>query len=219
MAALGAFTPTLCMLVARAPKARGRAGGTGRRLALPLRLARRGRRADQRAAAARGTAAAFRGRDGEPAADCGRICALARALGIARRRQRLPRRRCRPLGFSPARRIGRATAPPPLDKYRLGLVFMAGRPRGGSPRPRLRGRGNRHHDGGGRYQARPAGGGERQPGQTGERLADYEPIRPRPCISPATATMRGGTSPAISPARCCCWRTRRGATRRPMPPL
>jgi CHAT domain len=34
------------------------------------------------------------------------------------------------LGFSPVRRLGRQVAPPPLDKHRLGLVFMAASPRG-----------------------------------------------------------------------------------------
>jgi len=34
------------------------------------------------------------------------------------------------LGFSPMRRLGRAEAPPPLDQYRLGLVFMAASPHG-----------------------------------------------------------------------------------------
>jgi tetratricopeptide (TPR) repeat protein len=34
------------------------------------------------------------------------------------------------LGFSPTRRLGRPTTPPALDRYRLGLVFMAAAPRG-----------------------------------------------------------------------------------------
>lgn len=35
-----------------------------------------------------------------------------------------------PLGFSPMRRLGRATPPAALDQHRLGLVFMAAAPRG-----------------------------------------------------------------------------------------
>jgi CHAT domain-containing protein len=35
------------------------------------------------------------------------------------------------LGFSPARRLGRSVEAPPLDKHRLGLVFMAASPQGG----------------------------------------------------------------------------------------
>ena len=68
------------------------------------------------------------------------------------------------LGFSPVRRIGPETAPPKLDSYRLGLVFMAAAPEGVRD---LEYEGeDRHHAGGRGHPARSPGGRERQSGRT-----------------------------------------------------
>ena len=93
------------------------------------------------------------------------------------------------LGFSPVRRLGHREAFPPLDRYRLGLTFMAASPQGAAELD-YEAEESCHHVGGGRDQARPSGGGGRQPRGTGGS-ADRSTMRCRCCTYPAMATMRG----------------------------
>jgi hypothetical protein len=109
------------------------------------------------------------------------------------------------LGFSPMRRLGRAEAPPPLDTYRLGLMFMAASPHGvvdldyeAEEAAIIAAVGSTDLD----LFVEESG----NPDELGDRLVELPPCRR--CSSPATVTMRGRSPESLNAGQCSCWKTR-----------